>query len=174
MKIINNTDTELVVTGSSISSKKILAGDSAYIDPKFDYIVITCCYGSVSIAMLQEFDDRFQMYPHEDLGAACEFDNESRNFVVKVYRVTAANKRSNSWFVQQDKLLHDKELHDASTNLTSAHIVAYRRIDNLTDAIKKSIQKCVSNQTTSDVKQIRNWAKEIMFQCNIIDSIDED
>ena len=76
--------------------------------------------------------------------------------------------------MQQDETLHDKTIRDASNHLPNSHITAFKRIDELTDAIKKSIQICVPNETTSDVKLIRNWAKEIMLQCNIIDSIDED
>lgn len=177
MKITNNTDTELVVTKrSTTTSMKIFAGTSAHVDLEVDDIVIRCCYGRVYIVKTPEIYEGFRMYPHEDLGSMCEFDYKSMDFVVTVYRVTAANKRSNSWFEQQDETLYKykKSIRDDSIHMNSTHITAFKRIDELTDAIKKSIQICVPNETTSDVKLIRNWAKEIMLQCNIIDSIDED
>lgn len=174
MKIVNNTDTELVVTVlDAISFRRIPAGTFAYVDEPFDTFVISCRDGHVDVVKTRERDDRIQLYPHEGLFARCEVDLESNDFVISVFRVTSANKRSNSWFKQQDQILHEKSIRDASDHLPNAHITAFKRIDELTDAIKRSIQICVPNETTSDVKQIRNWAKEIMFQCNIIDSIDE-
>ena len=176
MKIVNNTDTELVITGRNIiRSKKIFPGTFAHLDPElFDAIGITCRYGQVDVVKTQELDGRFHLCPHEGLGARGEFDLDANDFVIMVFRVTTADKRSNSLVEQQDKTLHDKAIRDASNHLPNAHITAFKRIDELTDAIKKSIQICVPNETTSDVKLIRNWAKEIMLQCNIIDSIDED
>ena len=175
MKIVNNTDTEIVITGPNATTfKRIFAGTSAHLDPNFDDAVISCDYGHIDIVMTSEFDGTFRVYPHGDLEAICEVDSESYDFVVKVFRVATSEKQSNNWFVQQDKILHDKAIRDASNHLPNAHITAFKRIDELTNAIQKSIQICVPNETTSDVKLIRNWAKEIMLQCNIIDSIDED
>jgi len=169
MLIRNNTSRNLFVTGCN----EIFPEETyIYSEQKNDSITVGCECGHIIIAC---DGDNLRLLSSGELGAICRFDSEKNDFLVTIFYVGKPKDTiGNSWFVQQDKLLHDKELHDASTNLTSAHIVAYRRIDELTDAIKKSIQKCVPNQTTSDVKQIRNWAKEIMFQCNIIDSIYED
>ena len=81
MKIVNNTDTKIVITGlNTIGSKKIFAGEFAYLYLDFDAIAITCRYGRVDVVKTQEFDTRFQLYPHEDLDATYE---NVRNFLTQ-------------------------------------------------------------------------------------------
>lgn len=163
MKIRNKTDANLFVTGGNT-----IFPEETYIYSDHIFDTVKVCGTNGSVYIIREYND-LCVRTDGDLCAIHQFDSELNDFLIDIFLVD-----KNSWFVQQDKLLHDKELRDASMNLTSAHVAAYKRIDELTDAIKKSIQKCVPNDDTSDVKQIRNWAKEIMFQCNIIDSIDED
>ena len=169
MKIRNKTD-ELLSIDRKI---KLYSGaDYEHSDHVFDTVIVRGANGSVDI--IREYND-LHVRTDGDLGAVHRFDLELNDFLVDIFQVNkSTDTAKNSWFVQQDKILHDKSIREDSTHLNSAHIAAFKRIDELTDAIKKSIQKCVPNQTTSDVKQIRNWAKEIMLQCNIIDSIDED
>jgi hypothetical protein len=163
MKIRNKTDANLFVTGGNT-----IFPEEAYIysDHIFDTVKVCGINGSVYI--IREYND-LCVRTDGDLCAIHQFDSELNDFLIDIFRVD-----KNRWFVQQDKILHDKAIRDASNHLPNSHIAAFKRIDELTDAIKKSIQICVPNGTTSDVKQICNWAKEIMLQCNIIDSIDED
>ena len=84
MKIVNNTDTEIVITGPNATTfKRIFAGTSAHLDPNFDDAVISCDYGHIDIVMTSEFDGTFRVYPHGDLEAICEVDSESYDFVVQ-------------------------------------------------------------------------------------------
>ena len=168
MKIRNKTDERLYIDGSN----KIYPGESyEYSDRVFDTVTVFGTNGSVDI--VREYND-LCVRTDGDLGAIHRFDFELNDFLVDIFRVDKSTYTvKNGWFVKQDKLLYDKELRDASNHIIPAHLVAFNRIEELAETIGKSVHRCVSDETTSDVKQIRNWAKEIMFQCNIIDSIDE-
>ena len=169
MKIRNKTDEHLSIDGSN----KIYSGESyKHSDHVFD--TVTVCGANGSVDIIREYSD-LRVRTDGDLGAIHQFDPELNDFLIDIFRVPKSTDTvKNNWFVQQDKILHDKAIRDASNHLPDAHITAYKRIEELTDAIQKSIQKCVPNEDTTNVKSIRNWAKEIMLQCNIIDSIDED
>lgn len=169
MNIRNKTDKYLYIDGIN----KIYSGESyEHSDHVFDTVTVFGTNGSVDI--IREYND-LCVRTDGDLCAIHQFDSELNDFLIDIFRVDKSTDTvKNSWFVQQDKLLHDKKLRDASNHIIPAHLVAFNRIEELAATIGKSVHRCVSDETTSDVKQIRNWAKEIMLQCNIIDSIDED
>lgn len=169
MRIRNKTNMCISVAGRDKIYPEVTY---LYAESKFDSILVECEYGSAIIVREQ---DELHIYTSGNLVAIYRFDMEMNDFLVDILYSDKFNGCiKDNWFEQQDKTLHDKTIRDASNHLPNAHITAFKRIDELTDAIKKSVQICVPNETTSDVKLIRNWAKEIMFQCNIIDSINED
>jgi len=162
MRILNRTNIPIFVNSNEVNPGEI------YHQPDTSLTSITVDSDCGSVRICAGYSD-LHTYASGNLGETHRFDLELGEIVVSIFCIDNSVGSMPNDFAEQ----HKKLLKDASPTVESAYIAAYRRIDELTDAIKKSIQRCVPTGDTSDVKQIRNWAKEIMFQCNIIDSIDE-